>query len=408
MYKKGIPGYDFVCTAGYAVAMDNFDSYPFIIGHNRLASIGGKGANSSHPFQHGNITLVHNGTIRNPYQLYKGYGKFAVDSEALCYAISTEGAEDVLPKIEGSYAIIWHDKSTGKMYLARNSERPLHFAVANKGKEIYITSEFEHLIWLTSRIVGIDIDETYYIDEDVIYEFTAGNLANYKQIAKVPKKTYRISYAPTSSSSSNNNNNVKDIMGVRKRRKDETDYLKNVGTILKRHNLSLDKTIAFTPISFVPYNPYSSLGTMVCICETKAVAVKLHCVPNNKAEDLLSLPTGRVLSGIINHAVATSKTTITINVQYNSVKQIDIKHKKTTEDSPCFPGPDGSTIAPSIFNKLVSYGCCFCGVDIDESEADEVVYIPQDHGGGVVCGACCLSLQPKVKNNMAIEFPEVK
>lgn len=99
-----------------------------LIGHNRAATVGGVNPNNAHPFTYGDITMVHNGTLRNEHVLTK-YREFDVDSEMFTAEIDIQGLEKTISEVKGAYAIVYHDKRDNTVNILRNSERPLHMAV---------------------------------------------------------------------------------------------------------------------------------------------------------------------------------------------------------------------------------------------------------------------------------------
>lgn len=121
--------------------------YSGVIGHNRLATVGNITAKNAHPFVHGNITFVHNGTLRNYGELKKKHDlEFEVDSEAICYLINKIGIEETLKEIDGAYALIWHDRSDKTINVLRNTERPLKYTHQKYNPtKLYIASE-EHVL----------------------------------------------------------------------------------------------------------------------------------------------------------------------------------------------------------------------------------------------------------------------
>jgi predicted glutamine amidotransferase len=119
------------------------------VGHNRYATMGGRGRDSAHPFCTQHVTLVHNGTLRD-YQWMKKYEKADVDSARLAQTLSEDepGGKATLEKVKGAYALVWYDNRTQHLYMARNSERPLYLATVDG--TLYFASEGKMLEWLLS------------------------------------------------------------------------------------------------------------------------------------------------------------------------------------------------------------------------------------------------------------------
>lgn len=119
--------------------------YYGVIGHGRAATVGSVKAQNAHPFKHGNITMVHNGTLRNYEALKKRHNiEFEVDSEAICYLINHLGINETIKEIEGAYAMVWYNLETKKVYILRNHERPLKYILGTKKNRLIFASE-EHV-----------------------------------------------------------------------------------------------------------------------------------------------------------------------------------------------------------------------------------------------------------------------
>lgn len=119
-----------------------------VVGHGRHATVGKITKANAHPFVHGHITLVHNGTIRSGLDKPDTDG-VEVDSHQLAIEIEKIGVVEALNKIDGAFAIIYHDSKTGNIHIIRNHERPLHYI--ETALDIRIMSEAEALKYISSR-----------------------------------------------------------------------------------------------------------------------------------------------------------------------------------------------------------------------------------------------------------------
>jgi hypothetical protein len=124
-------------------------SMQVIVGHNRAATKGAVNTTNAHPFNEGKIVLVHNGTLHN----HKDFNKdVEVDSHAITHALNERPAKDVLKEIDGAFAFVWYDREQQKVFVARNSERPLSFVESSTN--IYFASEGGLLEYVLGRKPG--------------------------------------------------------------------------------------------------------------------------------------------------------------------------------------------------------------------------------------------------------------
>ncbi len=146
------------------------------LGHVRSGSSGPNDNSSAHPFQHGNIVLVMNGTLEQHWPLCTklgiDHGKIHVDSDALCAMLNKTQTKEPLTLIEGSCACVYIDTTTNKMYAYRNIERPLFRGFTEEG--MYISSTKESL-------EAINCTKCEEFKQDVLYEIQDGKiLTTYK------------------------------------------------------------------------------------------------------------------------------------------------------------------------------------------------------------------------------------
>lgn len=122
-----------------------------IMGHNRHATLGGVNAANAHPFEHDHITLMHNGTLSNKYSLQTKHNApvFDTDSELVCWLLSQHSVEDIIPLLEGAFALTWYDAKDKSFNFIRNDERPMAMAVAEDS--VLYASEWRMLAWLMER-----------------------------------------------------------------------------------------------------------------------------------------------------------------------------------------------------------------------------------------------------------------
>lgn len=149
--KKAVPAHIFLQDKE---AMENLfafkHNFNIYIGHNRWATSGAKDDdNNAHPFIHGDIVGVHNGSLRNQ-KLLADSEKFVVDSDNLFYHLDNHGLDDTISKTNGAYALVWYNKEEGSLNFLRNDERPIAIGKLSNGCWVW-ASEMGMLTWLVKR-----------------------------------------------------------------------------------------------------------------------------------------------------------------------------------------------------------------------------------------------------------------
>ena len=148
--------------------------YWAVAGHGRFPTQGEISIQNAHPFQHGNITLMHNGTLRNLPRLLKEHNKdFAVDSEMICWMVNELGIKDTIKEIEGAYALIWYDAGDDTYNFLRNQDRPLYYGVNSFNDQMVLGSEEHYIEWANSKtykrfkeVKAVALDSHYKIGRE--------------------------------------------------------------------------------------------------------------------------------------------------------------------------------------------------------------------------------------------------
>ena len=172
--KGDADGYVFTRSKPYSKFETKINrSYRIVVGHNRSATKGSITPHNAHPFQEGNIVMVHNGTIWNSDDLNK---EVEVDSHAICHALNDHNAVEALGKINGAFALAWYNKQDKTLNLARNTQRPLWLFETD---DFWLFSSEPGLpAWLLGRATpAIKVKEATPIDPDKIISFNLSSLA---------------------------------------------------------------------------------------------------------------------------------------------------------------------------------------------------------------------------------------
>lgn len=143
-----------------------------LIGHNRFATTGLVNKRNAHPFEFDGLVGVHNGTLKQRFTL-KYQNKYTVDSEQLFANIDEDGEEEVIPKVDGAYALMWWDKFNEEVKFIRNDQRPLYYTLGKDNKTLFTASEAWMLSVALSRnkvahneIVEVPVDTLHRIPLD--------------------------------------------------------------------------------------------------------------------------------------------------------------------------------------------------------------------------------------------------
>lgn len=187
VFKKALQGADFIQLKTYDNIMPESYGYrsytgapsdlSFVLGHNRYATQGGRGDAGAHPFQYGQVTLMHNGTLTSREGL--STPNLAIDSEHIAQEIAhiTEkhpqlsdqipAIESLLSKLQGSFTLVWHDATSNRVYFSRNNERPLA-VIQTDQQQWYFASEEKMLEWVLDRN-NVSYENSYDIVPGEIY-----------------------------------------------------------------------------------------------------------------------------------------------------------------------------------------------------------------------------------------------
>lgn len=143
----------------------------WLVGHNRYKTKGIASNKNSHPFQHGDILLAHNGTLRGGS--IPELGQFDVDSEAICKSISVRGLDETLQRIDSAYCFVYFDAKAQTLNIIRNKERPMYVGTNKKSKLVAFGSEQELIDWaLVRNGQYISTDDYIELAENVLYTWS--------------------------------------------------------------------------------------------------------------------------------------------------------------------------------------------------------------------------------------------
>lgn len=183
--KRAASGTEFLKEREVGDLLFQADARPVTVGHVRAATAGGVTEANAHPFvvvreDGSRIIGVHNGTLEG-WRSKDGASRFDVDSRWLYQKIAEDGV-DAFSGFLGAYALVWYDSKTPEVInVARNSKRPLFWALTADRKSMVAASEMGMVGWLAGRN-GITLDtdsngqvEFQYPEEGYLYTINISN-----------------------------------------------------------------------------------------------------------------------------------------------------------------------------------------------------------------------------------------
>jgi|APSaa5957512576_1039674.scaffolds.fasta_scaffold03203_5 glucosamine 6-phosphate synthetase-like amidotransferase/phosphosugar isomerase protein len=376
VYKKALTSPDFVQTDMYAKFSKRFKDYRFIAGHVRASTRGATNDRNAHPFTHGNITLMQNGTLDYHSALIKDKKvSFQVDSEALTYAFNESGEEEILKEVEGALALVWYNSNDYTFNIIRNKERPLSI-VKIKDKDILIyASEAKMLRWLL-----------YRNDFEIEYqeELKVGRWLSYKDTVEKPykdreiklKTSYWDTYYDSNYQAYYKHNSAKTYMS-------KIPGLKSnifIDLIYESHTISArDKTTkepkACKVEGYYKYYSYKKL---------KKIPFVSYGTPYKEIKDL---KIGSPLTGKVVNAI---KNTTSFHKDYEFYLII-LNLTKTTNIVPIktYIGPRGVYVDEGKWDELTLHGCCKCQGNVHKEDDQFTLWYKSDIGTDEpICKEC--------------------
>lgn len=155
VYKDAVTSTEFVEDHTAVTMLRDVDTCPISVAHVRARTQGDVNKANAHPFTVLNndqerVIGVHNGSLVN-WKTKKDASNYQVDSNWALHHIATNGVE-AFEDIQGPFAFVWWDESTrDKLYIARNSQRPLHIIFNKEGTRMAFASEARMLAWVAER-----------------------------------------------------------------------------------------------------------------------------------------------------------------------------------------------------------------------------------------------------------------
>lgn len=168
IYKKSVNGTDFLQLKKTQNLFE--ENCEVMIGHNRFSTRGGNGSKAAHPFRFGDLTVFHNGTLKNYWRFDDGR-HFISDSEWLAWSFNENGIHKTLEELSGAIATVIWDNKNKKLMMIRNEERPLSFIFTKDYSTVFFASELDMLKWILNRNEIQISDSGYSLNPNYLITF---------------------------------------------------------------------------------------------------------------------------------------------------------------------------------------------------------------------------------------------
>lgn len=143
-----------------------------LLGHNRFATKGKVDEDNAHPFEHGDIIGVHNGTLSKGSVdlLNKGLDQeYGTDSETFYAYMAKHGLKEALKRVHGSFVFIWYNKADHTLNIIRNSKRTFFFRFLEGGKTFIGASESAFIDITMNKCKRTTEKGMFYPKDSVVY-----------------------------------------------------------------------------------------------------------------------------------------------------------------------------------------------------------------------------------------------
>jgi len=347
--KKAVTPYDFLDMASVYKKFNAFDNR-VLVGHNRYATKGAINNTNAHPFSHGDITGVHNGTIRKQHRLVD-HKDFEVDSENIIHSLNKVGEDETVKNLEGAYALVWWNNKEQRLKFLRNSERPLFFTASEDAKTIYWASE-KYMLKAALHRNGLKHQAILPFEEDMLYTFDLKLGINMPQPLEKPTVKKLVPYIPPIVKSTATANRGT-IVG----------FHRGQGAGAKKDYLD---SLGYTNKSEVPFYIGEVAGTVAfgSTLDQNEVEVRVHCGTNKEANNLLhhdGFYMSKNITGYGNPVKGGRKGYISVG-QGMSVPQNweSVPPLEPSKVESRVLDENGVELSRKVFNARFKAGCCCC------------------------------------------------
>lgn len=215
IYKSTLPSTEFFDLSPVKKMLEG-KNLKCLSGHARYATKGAIVTANAHPFEFESVIGMHNGTLfpMCVEQYTNKDTKYDTDSEGIFAAINAatqenvNGYEEVVPKLEGAYALVSWDIVNKNINFIRNKDRNLYFMESGDGTTTFWASDYRFLEFVASyQEYDVKLAKGYYdaklLDTDILYTLPLlCNTAKWSKLKLESTQKYSYQYVSTYSRSS--------------------------------------------------------------------------------------------------------------------------------------------------------------------------------------------------------------
>lgn len=325
-----------------------------LAGHNRYATKGAINSINAHPFHHGKIMGMHNGTLANQ-KLLPDHERFDVDSENIVHSLNELGVTETISKIDGAAALVWWNSAEKSLNFWRNSQRTLFFAHSVDGTTILWASEVEMLDLVINRSRGFtQYQEPYSMKTEHHVKYTKIDGFKVPEVSVVKTPVYKRPAVVVKPANVVNHN--KKVPLVK-----SGNNAKQAATLASlKHRYPIGTEVKFC-IEPIPKSPSSMWGKVV---GNFAASVRVYLAEDHVKRIALE-KAGGTLAGIVNGYTS-----------YNSIPQITLAESSVVTivgkgTNPDYKDSKGNSITSKHWDDLTATGCECCS---------RSVYVPAEIG----------------------------
>lgn len=380
-----------------------------VVGHNRAATKGAVTSKNAHPFEVGKIVGVHNGTLRNKWEL-PDHSKFDVDSENLFHSFDKEGVEATIRGVDGAYALVWVDKEANTFNILRNSERPLHWFQQEDDKAFWFGSEPKMMEWILHRR-GIKWEKSGMFPENQWYvfplDYQGANLPEYeaKEVLGLEKKLFTGNrgghYGQTTGATGGSTTNGKGG------KRDHFNHRKNSKVMLERSAEYRGKKWKIGDrVEFYVEDVQDATGGGKRVVATASDDTEQEVVlyikndhPFAKNIDDYGTEWYGEVSNMVWGGVDRNPDVLGLFVNPKSIGIVeDEDNKGNVIQLPNSPrDSEGNVISPAEFVRLTEAGCAMCGDPVSPKDSGDILWLQNQQKNDFCCKSC-------LKEDWVVEF----